>query len=104
MLSEDKVMDVLEACDLMKSFRATAQLCGADHHTVRRYVAARDAGLDPCRLSLPTRSSLADPFLDKTAEWLDRSNAQVRADVVHDKLAALGYTGRIAPPGASSRR
>ena len=93
MLSEDKIMDVLEAYDLTKSFRATAQLCGVDHHTVRRYVAARDAGLDPCRLAVPARSSLADPFLEKIAEWIDRSNGHVRADVVHDKLVALGYAG-----------
>ena len=47
MLSEDKIMDVLEAFDLTRSYRSAAQLCGVDHHTVRRYVAAREAGLDP---------------------------------------------------------
>ena len=34
-----------------------------------------------------------DPFLDKIEEWVDRSNGQVRADVVHDKLVAMGFTG-----------
>lgn len=47
MFSEEKIVEVLETYDLTGSFRSAAQLCGVDHHTVRRYVAARDAGLDP---------------------------------------------------------
>ncbi len=35
MLSEDKIMDVLEAFDLTRSYRSAAQPCGVDHHTVR---------------------------------------------------------------------
>jgi hypothetical protein len=34
-----------------------------------------------------------DPYLEKLEEWVDRSRAKVRADVVHEKLSALGYTG-----------
>ncbi len=44
-------MEILEAYDLTSSFRSTAALCGVDHQTVRRYVAARAAGLDPRRRS-----------------------------------------------------
>jgi len=47
MLSEENAMEILEAYDLTSSFRSAAALCGVDHHTVRRYVAARTAGLDP---------------------------------------------------------
>ena len=47
MLVEEKIMEVLEAYDLTKSLRSAAALCGVDHHTVKRYVAARSAGLDP---------------------------------------------------------
>ncbi len=93
MLSEDEIMDVLEAFDLMRSYRAAAQLCGVDHHTVRRYVAAREAGVDPTSISTGERGSLSDPFIEKIEEWVDRSQGRVRADVVHDKLCALGYQG-----------
>ena len=34
-----------------------------------------------------------DAFLDKIEEWVDRSSGQIRADVVHDKLVAMGFTG-----------
>lgn len=34
-LPEEKQMEVLEAYDLTKSFRAAGQLCGVDHHTHR---------------------------------------------------------------------
>ena len=37
-------MEILEAYDLTGSLRATAELTGCSHHTVARYVAARDAG------------------------------------------------------------
>lgn len=39
------------------------------------------------------RKQLIDPFLDKVEEWVERSRGKVRADVCHDKLVALGYTG-----------
>ena len=40
-------MNILEAFDLTHSYRSAAALCGVDHQTVRRDVAARSAGLDP---------------------------------------------------------
>ena len=36
---------------------------------------------------------LIDPFTEKLEEWVDQSNGKVRADVRHDKLVPLGYTG-----------
>ena len=39
------------------------------------------------------RPMAIDPFLAKVEEWVDRSKGQVRADVVHDKLVAMGFTG-----------
>lgn len=92
MLPKEKVMEVLEAYDLTKSFRAAAQLTGVDHHTVARAVAARalgqELGEDPA-----TRAKVADAFADKIAEWIGRSNGRIRADVVHKKLLAMGYSG-----------
>lgn len=84
-------MEILEAYDLTGGFRAAAELAGCDHKTVAHYVALRDAGQTPQdRLR---RAMAIDPFLDKVEEWVDRSNGQVRADVVHDKLVAMGFSG-----------
>lgn len=91
MLPKEKVMEVLEAYDLTKSFRAAAQLTGVDHHTVARAVAARALGRDGDEPLV--RTTVADAFADKIAEWIDRSNGRVRADVVHKKLASMGYAG-----------
>ena len=44
MLPKEREMEVLEAYDLTKSYRSAAQLCGVDHHTVARVVAARALG------------------------------------------------------------
>jgi transposase len=58
---------------------------------VRRYVAARDAGrpID----GTVARAKIIDPFLAKVEEWVDRSEGNVRADVVHERLQGLGFTG-----------
>lgn len=91
MLPEEKQMEVLEAFDLTKSYRAAGQLVGVDHHTVARAVAARSFGQSPAEPSQP--AGVAEAFADKIVEWIDRSGGKVRADVVHDKLAAMGYSG-----------
>jgi len=36
---------------------------------------------------------LIDEFLPKVDEWMQRSGGRIRADVVHEKLLALGYLG-----------
>ena len=84
-------MEILEAFDLTKSYRGAAQLCGVDHHTVAAKVAARTAGLVPG--TGVVRPPLAEPFTDKIVEWVAQSQGLVRADVVHDKLVAMGYGG-----------
>lgn len=91
MYSKEEILEILEAFDLTKSYRSAAALVGCDHHTVARYVAARAAGLDPS--SVGDRPSVSEPFVDKIHEWVDRSDGRIRADVVHDKLVAMGYPG-----------
>jgi transposase len=91
MLPKEKQMEVLEAYDLTKSLRAAAQLTGVDHHTVARYVAARACGA--AFEEAAERPTKSDGFADKVADWVDRSSGKVRADVVHDRLVAMGYTG-----------
>ena len=91
MYSKEKILEILEAYDLTKSLRSAAALTGCDHHTVARYVAARAAGLDPSAGG--ARATVSEPFVDKIHEWVDRSDGRIRADVVHEKLVAMGYPG-----------
>lgn len=83
-------MEILEAFDLTGSYRAAAELAGCDHHTVAHYVALREAGRSPERMRA---EKVADPFLAKIEEWVERSRGRVGADVCHRKLAAMGYGG-----------
>jgi hypothetical protein len=89
--SAEEIMEILEAFDLTRSYRDAAELAGCDHHTVARYVAARQAGrltADPV-----ARAMVVDPWRAKLEEWVERSRGKLRADVAHDKLVALGYQG-----------
>jgi transposase len=77
---------------LMRSFRGAAKVAGCDHHTVRRLVALREAG----SLSLeatPSRAKAVDAFVEHIEGWMEASGGRVRADVCHEKLLALGFSG-----------
>ena len=89
--SAEEIMNMLEAFDLTGSLRDAGELSGVSHHTVGRYVAAREAGALSDRPA--PRPQLIDEHLPKLEEWIERSNGKLRADVAHDKLIALGYTG-----------
>jgi transposase len=90
MKPSEEVMEILEAFDLTGSYRAAARLAGCDPKTVARYVARRDVGRE---LDTTRRDSIVSPHLDKVEEWVERSQGDIRADVVHDKLTAMGYEG-----------
>jgi transposase len=86
-----EIMEILAAFDLTGCAHSAAQLVGCDPKTVRTWVDRRDRGLPvggPGR-----RERLIDPFLDKVEEWVDRSKGHVRADVVHERLVAVGFGG-----------
>jgi hypothetical protein len=90
--SAEEIMEILEAYDLTGSFRDAAELAGCSHHTVASLVAARERGeLTPGHAE--RRDMLVDPYREKLEEWVDRSRGKVRADVAHEKLIPLGYTG-----------
>ena len=92
MKSAEEIMEILEAYDLTGSLRDAAELAGCSHHTVASLVAARERGeLTPG--GAERRDMLVDPYLEKLEEWVERSRGKVRADVAHEKLIALGYTG-----------
>ena len=89
--SDREIMEILEAFDATGSAHSAAVLAGVDAKTVRRYVAARDAGAPvtgPGR-----RPRMLDAFSPKIEEWVERSGGKVRADVVHERLLALGFAG-----------
>jgi transposase len=88
--SSEEIVEILEAFDLVGSYRAAAQLTGCDHHTVRRYVEQRDAGRAPERMHA---AQLIDPYLAKIEELVHRSHGRIGADVVHGKPLAMGYAG-----------
>ena len=51
------------------------------------------------------RNRAVDSYFGKIEEWVDRSNADIRADIVHRKLQAMDYEGSerttrraVAPP------
>ncbi|MGI8308203.1 IS21 family transposase [Saccharopolyspora hattusasensis] len=84
-------MEILEAFDLTRCAHSAAQLAGVDEKTVTRYVAIRDAGRDP--LVRTRRARSIDPFVGKLEELVEASQGRVRADVVHQRLVAMGFTG-----------
>ena len=84
-------MEILNAYDLTGSLRDAGELAGWSHHTVKHYVERRDAGGDLDRAA--QRPMLIDEYLPKVEEWVEQSRGKVRADVAHDKLVAMGYTG-----------
>ena len=86
-----EIMEILEAFDLTGSAHSAAQLAKCDPKTVRAWVDRRDRGLPVA--GVVRRSRLIDPFLAKVEEWVDRSHGQVRADVVHERLVAVGFDG-----------
>jgi transposase len=91
MKRNEEVMEILEAFDLTQSYEAAARLAGCDPGTVARYVTLRDRGLSPHDAT--ARDSVTDPYRDKIEEWVEHSKGDIRADVVHRKLAAMGYSG-----------
>ena len=93
MKKTEAIMEILAAYDLTQSFRDAAELTGCSHHTVARYVRARDGG--QLQTTPVQRNQVIDPFRKYIEGWVDESHGRVRADVVQDKLEALGlgYAG-----------
>jgi transposase len=86
-----EIMEIFASYDLTRCAWSAAQLVGCDPKTVQRYVDLREAGLDPLRRS--RRARLIDPHLEKVEELVEDSHGKIRADVVHDRLRAMGFDG-----------
>jgi len=92
--SDREIMEILEAYDLTRCAYSAAQLSGCDPKTVRRYVALREAGGgDPLTVVAAPRPKLIDSFMPKVEELIDQSRSRIRADKVHERLLAMGFTG-----------
>jgi transposase len=89
--SSREIMEILEAFDLTRCAWSAAELAGVDAKTVARYVAVRDAGGDP--FTVARRPRAIDPFMAKVEELVEHSEGKVRADVVHERLVAMGFSG-----------
>jgi len=86
-----EIMEILEAYDLTRCAHSAGALAGCDPKTVARYVARRDTGRDPHART--RRPMLIDPHRAKIEELVERSGGRIRADVVHERLVALGFEG-----------
>jgi transposase len=89
--SDREIMEILEAFDATGCAHSAAALAGVDPKTVRRYVAKREAG-EPVDGPV-ARPKLIDPYVDKIEELVETSEGAVRADVTHERLVAMGFTG-----------
>jgi transposase len=86
-----EIMEIFDAYDLTGCAWSAADLAGCDAKTVARYIAIRDAGGNPFQRAARPKS--IDGFMAKIEEKVDRSKARIRADVVHDAIVAMGFTG-----------
>ena len=89
--SDREIMEILEAFDLTRCAHSAAQLAGCDPKTVAAYAARREGGADPTARRRRPRE--IDPYLAKLEELVDHSEGKIRADVVHDRLVAMGFGG-----------
>jgi hypothetical protein len=88
----EEIMDALRYYDLTQSLNAAGRLAGCSPNTVAHYVKARDEGRLTPGAAAP-RPSVIDEFLPKLEELVDNSEGEIRADVAHEKIAAMGFTG-----------
>jgi transposase len=92
--SAREIMEILESYDLTRCAHSAAQLAGCDAKTVKRYVALREAGGGDALVRATTaRPKLIDAFLPKVEELVDNSKGKIRADKVHERLVAMGFSG-----------
>ena len=95
MLSQGKTMEIAELYDLTHSYATTAQLAGVDPKTVKRALARRAAGYPP---ETRERGSVADPYLDKIDEWIERSSGLLGPGVREDRGVGVGRCRCEVPP------
>jgi transposase len=94
MLTARKTMDVVAAFRDVGTYRGAAEICGVDPKTVKRKVAAHEAGrLDEeraARAPVPRNTDVARALV---AQRVDATNAKITAKRLLVEARAVGYTG-----------
>jgi len=91
MKSAGEIMEILEAYDETKSFRAASELANCSHHTVKRLVEQRAAGQPVPEYT--ARPKITDDHLGTIERIVEETRGKIRADVLHQRLLGMGYTG-----------
>ncbi len=88
-------MDIIEAYDLFGSYNGAAKYVGCSPNTVKKFVQARSAGQLIRQGKYERRPKATDKYVAVIEEAVDRSKARVRANQIHLRLVALGYSGSM---------
>jgi hypothetical protein len=86
-------MDIVDAYLEVGTYRGAAELCGTTHKTVRRVIAARDAGEVEARRAPGLIVRNTDCVGDLVAEAVRRSDGRISAKRLLPKARAGGYDG-----------
>jgi transposase len=94
MKDSNQAMNILEAYDLYQSYNQAARECQCSPNTVRSLVTARREGTLATRGEREPRASLFEAHhLVLVTSLVEESKGQIRADVIHRRLVAIGFTG-----------
>jgi transposase len=83
-------LDIVNTYHELGSYRATAELCGTTHKTVRRIVERQRSGPPPER---PPRPRNTDPFAELLAQRVEQTHGRISAKRLGDVVRAAGYAG-----------
>jgi hypothetical protein len=82
-------MEIVNAYELVGSYRGAAELCGTTHKTVKRVLERRDVG-EPCRRASTTNTAGVQALI---AERVRASDGRISAKRLLPIAEAAGYTG-----------
>jgi transposase len=83
-------MDVIAAYRDVGSYRGAAQICGTTHKTVRRIIAAHEAGQRPGR---QVRGRNFDQVRDLVVQRVEKTSGRISAKRLLPQARAAGYAG-----------
>jgi len=100
--SAEEIMNMLEAFDLTESMRDAGELAGVSHHTVARYVAAREGGVLSDGLRLVRSWSMSFCPRSRSGSTGRRANCAPTSRTTSSSDSVT--PARNGPPAARSRR
>ena len=94
MKDSTQAMNILEAYDLYQSYNQAARECHCSPNTVRSLVKARKEGTLAARGQRQVTSTVFEASqLMLIISLVEASEGAIRADAIHRRLRAIGYTG-----------